>query len=218
MTVLECYLYCNNRLNTLSTNTSDDISKTAFVQAFNTCQIQWVEDRFKLSETSVLRTDELQQLFKVEQLKYGKEFSNYLEFNLPSDYLHYKRSVSYAPCSITNYLVKEGDINRLLIDSNWKPSLDWGETLCTIAGNKLRVYFDNFSVSKVELHYLRTPRLINMNTGFPDVNGKATENIDPEFKNSNLIEILNLTINLLASDVSDQFRFQTTNSLVQSHT
>ena len=58
---------------------------------------------------------------------------------------------------MTNWLKKEGDINVLLKDEFWKPSLEWGETICTIVGNKLRVYFDNFNIDYVILEYYRYP-------------------------------------------------------------
>lgn len=218
MTILECYSYVLNRLNSLSINTSNNIPKWNFVEAFNATQEQWVEDRIKLSETSIIRTDEIGRLLTNIELSDKFKQSNYFEFQLPEDYLHYKRSTSNKDCFLTNILVKEGDIPALLIDENWKPSLAWGETLCTIASNNLRVYVDNFDIDTVDLHYYRKPRLVNMVTGFTDVNAETTVNIDPEFQNSSLIEILNLTCRLLSLDNSDQFRFQGHSQLSQTHT
>lgn len=216
MTILECYQYINNRLNASSTNSGDNIPKYQFVEAFNTAQTQWVEDRFKLTETSLVRTDEIQQLLKTTTLTSPTKATEYYDFNLPVDYLHYKRSKS-LPC-LNNILVKEGDINALLVDKYWKPSFEWGETLCTLVNNKLRVYTDNFKISEVELVYYRIPVKVNMNDGHTDVNGNTTIDINPEFQNSSLIEILNLACRLLTGDNADQARYQTSNNLIQAHT
>lgn len=218
MTVAECYKYVQNRLNKSSSNFSDNIEKHQFVEAFNAMQNLWVESRFKVDETNIVRTDEIQQLLSVHSKKPKKTGSNYYELVLPENYLHYKRSVSFVPCEIKNHLVKEGDINRLSQDEFWKPSLEWEETICTVAGNSLRIYVDNFSIQSVELHYYRTPININMADSFTDVNGNPTEDVDPEFKNSSLIEILNLTCQLLAGDNSDQWNYQTLANLNQTHT
>lgn len=219
MTVKDCYQYVQNRLNKGGTNANDNIEKFQFVEAFNTMQVLWVESRFKLTETNITRTDEIQQLLKTVVLKPKKTGSNYYELSLPQDYLHYKRSVSFVPCEIKNLLQKEGDINTLLQDEFWKPSIEWEETICTIAGNKLRIYVDDFSIKSVELHYFRTPVNINMeDNGFADVNGNPTVDINPEFQNSSLIEILNLTCQLLSSDNTDQWNYQTFSSLNQTNT
>lgn len=221
MTVLECYEYMQHRLNRLGTNFGDNIQKHVFVKAFNAQQLQWAEDRIKLGETNIVRKDEVQQLLKDSTQTPSKNGSNYYEINLPEDYFHYKRSVSYAPCEMRNILKKEGDINTLLRDAFWKPSFDWGETLCTLIGNKLRIYTDienTFSISKVNLVYYRYPISINMANGFTDVNGVTTTDINPEFKGSSLIEILNATCQLLAADTSDQFNYQTLQQLNQKHT
>ena len=219
MTVQECYKYIQDRLNKLSTNFGDNIPKHTFVLAFNTVQIQWAEDRVKLSETNIIRTDEIQQLLKTTTpLPPSKTGENYYEIPLPEDYFHYKRSVSFVPCEIRNILKKEGDINTLLRDDFWKPSIEWGETLCTVIGNSLRVYVDSFDIDQIELVYYRYPKNINMSDGFSDVNGISTTDINPEFKGSSLVEILNGTCELLSADTADQWRYQTMQQRNIKHT
>lgn len=208
MTVLECYEYMQERLNRLSTNSGDNIAKHSFVKAFNTMQLFWAEDRIKLNETNIIRTDETQQLLESVLLTPSGE-SNYYEVYLPDNYFHYKRSVSLIPCEMRNRFVKEGNINALLRNENWKPSVEWGETLCTLIGKKLRVYVDNFTISQINLVYYRLPKKINMSDGFSDVNGITNTNIDPEFTGVNLLEILNATCALLSADTSDQWNYQT---------
>lgn len=221
MTVNEAYKYMQDRLNRLGSNFGDNIPKHAFVLAFNSVQLQWVEDRIKLAETNIIRKDEVQQLLKETDPLKPTQTNNYYEINLPSDYFHYKRSVSHAPCEIRNILKKEGDINLLLRDEFWKPSIEWGETLCTLIGNKLRVYSDlenSFQISDIVLVYYRYPISINMSDGFTDVNGVITTDVHPEFQGSSLIEILNDTCNLLSADTSDQWNYKTTQERGIKHT
>lgn len=206
MTVREAYQYVQNRLNARSTNMGDNIEAYQFVEAFNAAQMYWCEDRIKLDETNITRKDEIQNLLKVETI-IPEEYTGYVIAKLPEDYYHYKRSVS-QPCGIMNYLVKEADINRYLHDSFWEPSLEWQETICTLVGNTLKVYTKNFSIEEIELTYYRAPRKININDGFTDVNNDPTANINPEFGNSSIYEILDITCMILAGDASDQFGYK----------
>lgn len=218
LTVNECYLYAQDRLNKLSTNAGDNISKYSFVLAFNAVQYQWCEDRAKLEETNTIRKDEIKQLLEYTSGKPVFIKDNYYEFKLPTNYFHHVRSTSVVECEIANRLVKEGNINTLVHNENWKPSIEWGETLCTLIGDSLRIYVDNFSISNVNLVYYRYPQKINLNDGHSDINGITTEDIDPEFKGASLIEILNETCQLLAASTADQWNYQTLGQKVMQHT
>lgn len=218
MTINECYLYVLSRLNKGLTNKGDNIPKWRFVSAFNSQQLLWLDDRIKLDETNTLRKDEIEHLLVTKtNLVPTLAGTNYYELSLPQDYYRYKRSTSLVPCEIANRLVKEGNINTLLLDTNWKPSVEWGETLCTLVGKKLRIYVDNFTISGVNFVYYRQPVKVNMEDGFSDINGITNTNIDSEFEGSSLIEILDVTCELLASDNQDQWNLQTSTQR-QRHT
>lgn len=217
MTAIECYAYVQNRLNKLSTNFGDNIKKHQFVGAFNACQLSWVEDRVKLDETNIIRKDEINQLLEPFENK-PVEKEGYFETEFPDNYFHYKRTVSYTPCEIKNHLKSEGDINRLLQDSFWEPSIEWGETICTLVGRKLRVYVKDFSISKVSGLYYRYPTNINLADGYTDYTGAITVDVNPEFQGSSLIEILNMTCQLLAGDTTDQWNYQTMSQRIQQYT
>lgn len=207
MNVQECYLYVQDRLNSLSTNKGDNIPKHVFVRAFNSAQDVWVEDRYKLNSINTLRDDELQPIL-VSTFLSGLKKDSYWEFDLPTNYYHFKRAIGNTPCPVYIYKKKEDEVNRLLSDDNWKPSLEWEETFCTILSNKIRVYGD-FNIDNIEFFYYRKPKLINMEDGYSNFDGEVNTDINPEFENSSLIEILNMTCLILSSDISDQFRYQT---------
>lgn len=217
MTVNQAYLQVTDLLNKLSSNSGDNIPKHSFVTAFNKMQLQWTEDRFKMNDLNTSRIEEIQQLLLDTKLK-PKPKDNYYYITLPNNYFHYKRSYSISgDCTIINYKVKEGDVNILLSDDNWKPSLEWGETICSLVGGQLRVYAD-FPINEVALIYYRFPLNVNMADGYTDVDGNATTNIDPEFTGSSLEEILTMTANYLTGATMDQFRYQVTGQSKQAHT
>ena len=216
MNVIQCYKYVQDRLNSLSTNSGDNIPKHIFVRTFNAIQDVWVENRYKLNSSNTLRDDELQSILLDVELNPTKD-EGFWRVEIPTNYYHFKRAIAYTPCEIFLYKKKEDEVNRLLNDENWKPSLEWQESFCTIMGNTLRVYGD-FSIDNIRFLYYRKPNPINMADGFVDELGEPTVDIDPEFQNSSLIEILNQTCMLLASDTSDQFRFQTLGANVTQNT
>lgn len=219
MTVNECYLYVQDGLNKISTNASQNISKSAFVRTFNAVQLQWVEDRIKLNEVNNVRIDELQYILKQENLNVVKK-DLYYESNLPEDYFHFRRAYcNSGECSLNCWFTREADVNILLQDEFWKPSKEWGETFCTFIDNKIRVYHNNeFNISSTNLIYYRFPIEINMADGYEDINGNPTVDVDSEFKGSSLIEILNMTIQHLAGNINDQFRYQVYGNKIQTHT
>lgn len=217
-TVSEAYQYVNLKLNKLQSNSGDNIPIYAFVNAFNTSQLSWVDNRFKLNDTNILRKEEIQQLLKSTDPLPVIQVGNYYECNLPTDYFHYERSISVSECDLENILKEEANITRLLKDDAWKPSLEWGETLATLVNNKLRVYVDGFSINSVILTYYRFPLKINMVDGFNDVNGNLNTDIHPEFTGQSLIEILDWTCELLAGDTQDQWNTQRMMNRAQKNT
>lgn len=218
-TVQDCYKYVQEALNKLNSDASQNVPKTTFVTTFNAVQMQWVEDRVKVGELNKVRTDEIQQLATDVELSVKKE-DLYYYTELPDNYYHIIRPyASIGGCTLNIWPAKEGDVNVLLDDAFWTPSKEWGETFYTLVGNKLRVYHNNqFNLNKVNLVYFRYPISINMADGYEDVNGNPTTDIDPEFKGSSLIEILNLTVQHLAGSVNDQMRFQVFGNKSQTHT
>lgn len=218
-TVQDCFKYVTEALNKLGSDSSQNIPKTTFVTTFNAVQMQWVEDRVKVGELNRVRTDEIQQLATQVELNAKKE-NLYYYSELPTNYYHIIRPyATIGDCNLNIWPAKEGDVNVLLDDAFWTPSKEWGETFYTLVNNKIRVYHNNqFTLNKINLIYFRYPTSINMADGYEDVNGTPTVDVNPEFKGSSLIEILNLTVQHLAGAVNDQMRFQVFGNKTQTHT
>lgn len=217
MTVNEAYLYTQDLLNKISSNAGSNLPKHSFVRHYNATQLQWVEDRVKLSETNRIRIDELQPIMKPKKL-IPKKKDNYWESTLPEDYFHYVRSYSESGCcQISLWPVREGNMNVILKDSNWMASLEWEEAPCTLIQNTIRVYAD-FPIKQIELIYYRFPVDINMSDMFLDVKGQVTVDVDPEFTGSSLVEILTLTARNIAGITADQLQYQVNQAKSQQHT
>lgn len=217
MTVLNAYYYVQDVLNKLSTNGGDNLHKHTFVRHYNAAQLQWVEDRVKLSETNNIRVDEIQLLMKSIKLGVKKGLS-YWDSSLPANYFHYVRSYSVSDgCNIYHWKMREGDLNVVLRDSNYIASKEWEEAPVTLIENKLRVYAD-FPIQNNYLTYYRLPADINMADGHLDVDGNPTQDIDPEFIGSSLIEILTKTSANIAGITVDQLQYQINQNRSSQHT
>jgi hypothetical protein len=57
-----------------------------------------------------------------------------------------------------------------------------------------------------------------MASGFNDVNNNTTIDVDPELIGASLIEVLNMTCELLAGDTQDQWNQQISSQRSQRHT
>lgn len=202
-------------MNKLSSNNSQNIQFPQFIRAFNSAQLQWVEDRIKIDESSQLRIDELSQLLVSTTLS-KVEKDNFYEATKPNDYFHFKRLYG-TPCNITIRPVKEGDVNELLKSYNWRPSLEWEETIASFVGNTIRVYKDSdFKLDNIHLLYYRYPIEVDI-SGYKKYDGSISTSINPEFKGSSLIEILEMTITSLAVSISDGDRYKTSSENSAKH-
>lgn len=209
MTIQQTYQSVKDRVNDLNTNINQDISERAFVRAFNKMQLHWLEERIKVAEANQTRQEEVQDFIKT--------FSNAplvethsLSIHLPADYFRYSRV--YGSCSkycvqeVHAYPREEGNAGRLLQDEFQKPSFEWGETFFTLKGNKLHFYAD-FNCETITLIYYKLPLEVDM----VEVGG---QNIDPELKNTNLEEVIDLTALLVSGDTNNP-RYQSLMNQIQ---
>ena len=143
------------RLNKLDSQDYDNIECWQFVEAFNKVQVDWCRRNLhggnmykEGDELSKRRIDDLQPLLRELSLT-GVVTDQYFETNnFPiSTYLEYKRVSTDAtseccpdPRSMTVYLAEEANVSLLLRDPLKDPNFEWGETFCTMLGNKIRIY------------------------------------------------------------------------------
>lgn len=220
MTVAEVYYITKDKLNKLVSNNQQDIPFHIFVQNFNEQQLHWVSNCYKLAEKDSSEISKIQQL-----LVPHKELINpsnkgfYYEFDFPSNYFKYSSSLSEidaCPNILENHLKEQHNIGALLKNPDWSPSLKFEETLITISNNKFQVYSpENTKINKLVLSYYRTPIRINMKDGFEDFDGNITKDVDPEWINDNLEEIIDLTAKQIASNYADLVAVQAQSNHIQ---
>lgn len=207
MTIIEAYKRFQLKLNSLTNSDNVDISPGEFVLIYNEQQNKWYESKFK-GRSSKFVLDDVQTLANRDfPLTLSSAQTDYIEFNLPDDYLDF----------ITSYCITSRDTctNRrtkafqsmltnkelLFNDYNSKPSFDYGETFLTVSSDKVQVYKTDFSVDSVFLTYYRYPKEVDI-AGYTTVNQVASTNIDPELVDEYVNEILDWC----AADVDRTFK------------
>lgn len=217
MTIAECFFSVQERLNKLSSNSKQNIELYSFVYAFNKAQAHWVEDRIKVEEANKVRTQEIQQLLKPVILNCVNGFVDF-----PADFLHIERvtpNASKNQCDrllYSTHLVEEGNIPELITNDSTKPSFEWEETFYTLQNNKIKIYSTDFTVKTAEVIYYRRPVQVDI-VGYEKLDKTLSTNIDPEFNDASLQEILDITVAILSADTADQFRYQTIQQHIQQH-
>jgi hypothetical protein len=216
-------LKIKQRLNKLASNDYDNIECWQIVEAFNKAQVEWVRRQLhgnnlykEGDEGSKRRVDDLQILLNQTRL-YGNDRIKFFESRpLPADYLQYKRVDAYAKSEccpergITVYLAEEANADQLLRDMYRQPSFEWGETFCTIMGNRIRVYTDNkFDLSNCNLTYYRQPRRIEIaGCVDPYTQAASAQDIICEFKDDIVELLIDEAVSILAGDIESMNQFQ----------
>lgn len=117
---------------------------------------------------------------------------------------------------INKDLIKHGDIQFVLTNSDLKPSFEYQETFATLNSNEANVYTDGtFIPKKLFVSYIRYPKYINKE-GYIDLEGKPSVNQNCELEAYLEDELVDLTVQNLAMYTeniaavqSSQLRIQT---------
>jgi hypothetical protein len=213
------------RLNKLDSQDYDNIECWQFVEAFNKSQLEWCRRNLhggnmykEGDELSKKRIDDLQPLL-IELSLTGAESNQYFETdNFPIDtYLEFKRVTTSAvtecctdPRSMTVYLAEEANVPLLLRDPLKNPDFEWGETFCTMLGNRIRIYRnENFNIANPILTYYRKPVYIEVLGCVDPYTGLvSTVNVNCEFKDDLVEVMLDDTAALIAGDIENTYQQQ----------
>lgn len=211
------------RLNKVDTLQHQSIPNEDKVLALNQAQIQLVKKKLNTNNLLGVGMDGFKKRY--EDLQTLVVHSEKLEVEKTSEiYSSYKADLSklsqkyflpldiYCLCSkgdctdrvvVINKIVKHGDLNVLLNNSNYSPSFEYQETLAVISDNKLYAYTDgNFKVDNVYITYLKYPKDIDIE-GYINFNNESTETVDCELPEILEDELLNLAELELAIDTEN---------------
>jgi len=225
-------LKVKQRINKLASNDYDNILPWQIIEAFNKAQVDWCRRNLQGTnmskqgdESSKRRIDDLQILLKEEKLAMVKKDAYYISSTLPADYFEFKRVSSKAttdccdPRVMTVYLTEEANIDLTLKDVNKKPSFPWGETVCTFAGNKLKIYTNNeFDIVDAVLVYYKQPRRIQIKGISDPYTGEISlVDVECEFKDDLTEVLIDECVKILAGDLEDMTANQIANNSVEQN-
>jgi hypothetical protein len=228
-------LKIQQRLNKLASQDYDNIPCWQVVEAFNKGQVNWC--RRQLHGLNVKQTGDEQSKRRIDDLqRLLVPLPNY-EFvvrdcfvesatELPADYFEWKR---ISPQGVTPecpngkkmvvYLAEEANVDELLRDEHKKPSFPWGETFCTLIGNRVRIYTNNeFTVQDTVLTYYRQPIRLEI-AGCVDPYTEVTSpaDVECEFKDD-IVELLcDEAAKILAGDIESFNQQQTASGQVEGN-
>lgn len=220
MTSKTAYKKFKLRINRLDTNYSDNISEKDFCELFNKAQFHFVNDLLRQEEKDKITQTDLQTLLKDAELT-GIHNSLFYEVEMPDDWYYVVRvSCIDNQCGllINCILVQESNINRLLQDANWQPSIYWQETIFTLGNDNLRIYNvgdEGFEIKNTFLTYYRIPVKIDIKTPENNIDGLESEDIDPEWYDSIAERIIDLAVLIGSSDMDNTSNFQSKTQLRQ---
>jgi hypothetical protein len=220
------------RLNKLASLDYDNIECWQIQEAFNKAQLEWVRrmmyglnTRREGTEQSTGLVDDLQVILKSQDLT-PVDKQTFFEATLPADYLYYVRTDVYANSKccpdkrkMVVYEVEEANMGVLLTSDTKGPSFEWGETLSTLVGDKLRVYTNGeFNITDVGLVYYRTPRQVQFQGCVNPITGQAfTANQECEFKDDVAEILVDQAAAILAGDIESMNQYQRQSQEVQKN-
>lgn len=210
-------LELKQRLNKLASNDYTNLECWQEAELLNKAQIQWVRKQLhgtniynEGDEGSKRRIDDLNILLEEKDMK-GSNKGEYFEtVVLPENYLEYKKVTIKATqegCDklkkIRCVLVPEADTDWLLGDHLRQPSFKWGETFCSLFGNKLRIWTNSdFTVKSCSLSYYRFPVKIGF-ADCRDFESNLMEEKEIEFKDDITHLIIDEAVMIASGDVGD---------------
>lgn len=216
-------LKIKQRLNKLASFDFDNLECWMVQEAVNKARLEWVRrmiyglhTRRQGSEDSTGLVDDLQILMRSETLSATKR-DGYYEATLPENYLYYVRADVYANSECCKekrkmvvYQTEEANMGILLTSETKGPSFEWAETLCTLVGDKIRVYTNNeFDITDITLVYYRVPRLVQFLGCVNPATGTAyTVNQELEFKEDIAEIIVDEAAAILAGDIESMNQYQ----------
>jgi hypothetical protein len=227
-------LKTKERLNKLASDDFDNLQPWMIVEAFNKGTVNWCRRQLHGlnikqmgDEQSKAKIDDLQVLLKEETVQLAnRDLFVETTLVLPSDYFEWKRISANARnecCADSRkmviYLAEEGNVDELLRDINKQPSFEWGETFCTLKGNKVRIYTNNkFTLEPAILSYYKQPRRIEiLGVVDPYTTVISTVDIESEFKDDIVELLIDEGVKILAGDIESMNQVQTATGQVEGN-
>lgn len=209
-------LKIQERLNKLASSDFTNIKPFQIVEAFNKGMVAWCRRQLAGNnlpktgdEASKRRIDDLQLLLNEIPFDANDKGDHYLSDILPANYFEWKRvdvMAKYECCPprrMKVWLVEEGNIPDILRDANKKPDFKWGEMVCTLIDNRIKLYTDDqFEIDTLKLVYYRQPLRIQMQGVSDPYTGQISlVEVECEFKDDIVELLVDEAVKILAGDI-----------------
>lgn len=222
------------RLNKGDSDDYPDLPCWVIAEAFNKEQSAWTREQLQGinslrtgAEGSIRRIDDLERLlttWDIPMVDMGIYYESTVP--LPADYMQFSRvSVSgdrdcCPPRPMIVYLKPVSDVDILLTSQTEKPSYEWKETFCTMAGNNIRVYTNSeFAISTPYLIYYKQPRNIEiLGCVDPYTGNTVIVDVESELPDSVIEIIIDRAAGLIGGDIENQLQMQRNNQNAQQAT
>ena len=231
----------DQKLNKLSTNAHQQIPLEDKILALNEAQIKLIKQKVDgFSTTSGMGQDSFKKRYEdlqrlVVTYDQGKldlvladpiinRWSASLHTLKPS-YMMYEDSFIIADkgrCKnrkiwINKDLARHGDLQFLLNNDHYKPSFEYQETFNWISSDEISIFTDGtFTPKDIYIMYMRYPIYIDKK-GYIKFDGKESEDIDCELELYLEDELLDLTVQTLATYIENQSAIQTSQMRIQTN-
>lgn len=231
----------DQKLNKLSSNAHQQIPLEDKILALNEAQIKLIKQKVDgfsvpsgLGEDSFKkRYEDLQALVVTYEagklpLVLADEKINRWEANihaLEPKYMFYEDSYVIADkgrCKdriiwINKELAKHGDLQFLMNNEHYKPSFEYQETFNWLSTDEISIFTDGtFTPKDIYIMYLRYPVYIDKE-GYIKFDGTASVNTDCELELYLEDELLDLTVQTLATYIENQAAIQNSQLRIQSN-
>lgn len=182
-----------------SINDGLSTDKRRFIELYNEYQIRYFEYIRGLKNEDENRYIE-SLLIKDFKISESDKNSNYYSFKIPKNYLNL--SSVYALGSKGNCKnqrislpieVLDEEVNLYLDDENTKPSFEYRESIYTIGGKSINVYYSDFQINSIRLSYYRYPielRLLNNDNPESDFD----DSFEVDFDNKSINKIISASV------------------------
>lgn len=231
MSVEELIIKIRLRINKLDSQDYENIPIWQILETYNRAQLLFARKNLhggniyrEGDEKSKRRIDDFNKLLKEVSIPLIQK-DRYVVISKPQDYMLFKR-VSIKACkgecvddNFTVYLAEEANVDILLGNRLYAPSFSWRETFCTITEEGIKVYHNNdFDIEDAKLIYYRYPLMVQKAGQFAlHLKGNAPNDVDPEFTEDTLENIIDFTAQMLSSDIESIQQFQLRDKLTNEN-
>ena len=210
----------DQRLNKLGSQDYDNVECWKKQEAFNKAQLEFCRNqihgnnqRQEGDESTKMLIDDMQILLVNEAIPMtyvSQECPHFYQTAVLFDNYLYFKCVEVDATSeccgnrcLRVHLEEVADVDELLADELSKPTIQWGETFCTIANNRINIYTDGtFNLADSRLHYYRRPLDVEFEGCVnPSTDAIYAADVECEFKDDIVELIIDEAVSILAGDL-----------------